>query len=129
MKQILIFAAFVLLFASCDRDMDFDIISVTDPTLTVIAETKTVNGTATTYTKVNGATVKIYNTEADFNANGTPLVTKTTSADGKAVFTKTELVAKGTFYVHVTSGNLTGSGTTPYLLLNDGETSFFVELK
>jgi len=129
MKQILIFAAFIILFTSCDRDMDFDVISVTDPSLTVIAETKTVNGTSTTYTKVSGATVKIYNNEADYNANGTPLVTKTTSTDGKAVFTKAELIAKGNFYVRVTSGTLTGSGKTPYLLLNDGETSFFIELK
>lgn len=129
MKQILIFAAFIILFASCDRDMDFDVISVTEPTLTVITETKTVVGTTTTYTKVSGATVKIYNNEADYNANGTPLVTKTTATDGKAVFTKAELIAKGNFYVRVTSGTLTGSGKTPYLLLNDGETSFFIELK
>lgn len=128
MKQIILFAAFILLFASCERDMVFDVISETEPSLTVVAETKAVSGTTTTYTKISVATVKVYNTKAIFDANGTPLISKSTGADGKAVFTKTELVQKGIFYVKVTSGTLTGSGTTPYLLLNDGETLLYVQL-
>jgi hypothetical protein len=129
MKQIILFAAFIFLFASCEREMVFDVISETDPSLTVVSETKTVSGTATTYTKISGATVKVYNTKAAFDANGAAFLSKTTGADGKAVFTKAELANKGIFYVRVNSGTLAGTGTTPYLLLNDGNTSLFIELK
>lgn len=129
MKQIILFTAFVLLFAACERDMVFDTISETEPSLTVVVETKTVSGSTTTYTKVGGAEVKLYNKQSDFNAGTTPFKSKTTSADGKVVFTKADLAQKGIFYVRATSGSLTGTGTTPYLLLNDGETSLFIELK
>jgi len=129
MKQIILFAAFIFLFASCEREMVFDVISETAPSLTVITETKTVSGTTTTYTKISGATVKVYNTKAAFDANGAAFLSKTTGADGRAVFTKAELANKGIFYVRVNSGVLAGTGTTPYMLLNDGNTSLFIELK
>jgi len=128
MKQLILFAVFAFLFAACERDMVFDTTSVTEPSLTVVAETKTVSGTSTTFTKVNGAVVKLYNNQADFNANATPFKSKTTGSDGKALFTKAELVAKGIFYVKITSGTLSGTGTTPYLLLNDGETYLNIAL-
>ena len=122
MKQFILFAAFVLIFSSCKRDLVFDTTSVTEPSLTVVVETKTVSGSLTTYTKVNGAVVKLYNKQADFDSNATPFKSKSTGSDGKAIFTKTELGNKGVFYVKVTSGTLSGSGNTPYMLLNDGET-------
>lgn len=128
MKQIILFAAFVFLFASCERDIEFDTTSVTEPSLTVVVETKTVSGTTTTFTKVNGAEVKLYNNQADFNANAAPFKSKTTGQDGKAIFTKADLVQKGVFFVNVTSGTLAGTGTTPYLLLNDGETYLYIAL-
>jgi hypothetical protein len=128
MKRIIFFAALIFLFASCEREMAFDVISETEPSLTVVAETKTVDGTTTTYTKINGATIKVYNTKEAFDANGVAFLTKTTGSDGKAVFSKTELATKGIFYVRAESGILTGKGTTPYILLNDGNTFLFIEL-
>ena len=128
MKQIIFIAAIVFLFASCNRDMVFDTKTVTEPSLTVVVETQTGSGSTITYTKVNGAVVNLFNNETDFNANATPFKSKTTGQDGKANFTKTELVQKGVFYIKVTSGTLSGSVTTAYLLLNDGETLIHITL-
>jgi len=128
MKKYIVFALLLIFFAACDRDFDFDVISETEPALVVVAETVTGSGTSTVYTKVSGATVNLYNNQADFNSAATPFKTKTTGADGKAVFTKTDLVQKGIFYVRVISGTKTGTATTPYILLNDGETTVFVAL-
>jgi hypothetical protein len=128
MKQLIVFAAFVFLFASCKRDIVFGIISSTEPSLVVVVETKTVSGSATTYTKISGAEVYLYNNEADFEANAIPLKLKITGPEGKAVFSKSDLLQKGVFYVKTTSGTISGSGITPYLLLNDGETFFHLEL-
>lgn len=129
MKQILLIALFACFSVSCDRDLEFDVTSVTTPSLTVVAETRTGSGTTTTYTKINGAAIKLYNTQADFNANAAPFKLKTTGADGKAPFTKEDLVQKGVFYVRATSGTLAGTGTTPYVLLNDGETVLHIVLQ
>lgn len=128
MKKIIVFASLLIIFAACDRDFDFDIISETEPALVVVAETITGSGTSTVYTKVSGATVNLYNNQADFNAANAPFKTKTTGTDGKAVFTKNDLGQKGVFYVRVISGAKTGTATTPYILLNDGETTVFVAL-
>ncbi|GAP68814.1 hypothetical protein BA6E_10588 [Bacteroidales bacterium 6E] len=129
MKRVISYIMFLFLFAACERDMEFDVISVTDPSLTVVAETKTGTGTNVTITKISGATVNIYINQTDFNNSSTPYKTKSTGADGKAIFTKEDLGQKGIFYVRVTSAGKTGTGVTPYMLLNDGETTLFVELK
>lgn len=128
MKKLIVFASLLFLFAACNRDMDFEVISETEPALVVVAETVTGSGTSTVFTKILGATVNLYNNQADFNAAATPFKTKVTSVDGKAVFTKGDLVQKGIFYVRVISGAKTGTVTTPYILLNDGETTVFVAL-
>ena len=128
MKTILLLSTFIVLLVSCERDMKFDTISETEPTLTVIVESTTVNGTDITYNKIAGAEVRLYNNQADFNANAAPFRTKVTGADGKAVFSAEELVAKGVFYVRAVSGAMTGINTTPYLLLTDGDTFLFVEI-
>ncbi len=129
MKKIILITLFTCFLTSCDRDMEFDVISVTEPSLTVVAETRTGSGTTTTYTKINGAEIKLYNNQADFNANAAPFKQKTTGPDGKAPFTKADLVQKGIFYVRAASGTLTGTGTTPYMLLNDGETVLHIVLQ
>ena len=129
MKRILLVAAFLSLFASCKRDIAYDTVSVTEPSLTVIVETKTGIGSAITYAKVNGAEVKLYNNQADFDNDTTPFRSKTTDQDGKAVFSKSDLVTKGVFYVRAISDTLSGTATTPYMLLNDGETYLHIELK
>ncbi len=128
MKKLIVFASLLFLFAACDRDMEFEVISETEPALVVVAETVTGTGTSTAYTKVSGATINLYNNQADFNAATTPFKTKTTGTDGKAIFTKADLVQKGVFYVRVISGAKSGTVTTPYVLLNDGETTVFVAL-
>lgn len=128
MRTILILSTFIMLLVSCERELEFEVISETEPTLTVVVETRTVSGTTVTFNKVNGAEVRLYNNQTDFNNSAAPFRTKVTGADGKAVFTKTELVAKGIFYVRAVSGVQTGTKTTPYMILNDGETFLFVEI-
>jgi hypothetical protein len=128
MKKLIVFASLLIFFAACDRDFDFDVISETEPALVVVAETVTGSGKSAVYTKVSGATVNLYNNQADFNASTAPYKTKTSGTDGKAIFTQTDLAQKGVFYVRVISGSKTGSVTTPYILLNDGETTVFVAL-
>ena len=128
MKKLIVFASLLIFLAACDREFDFDVISETEPALVVVAETATGSGTSIVYTKVSGATVNLYNNQADFNASATPFKTKATGADGKAVFTKTDLAQKGVFYIRVLSGTQSGTATTPYVLLNDGETTVFIRL-
>jgi hypothetical protein len=129
MKKTILFSVLVFLFASCNRDIEFPTISVTEPSLTIIVDTVSVKNSITTYTTISGAEVNLYNSEADFDNNAVPpFKLKTTDQDGKAVFTEADLGQKGIFYVKVTFGTLSGSVTTPYMLLNDGATILYVEL-
>ena len=47
MKKLIVFASLLFLFAACNRDMDFEVISETEPALVVVAETVTGSGTST----------------------------------------------------------------------------------
>lgn len=128
-SRIIVLTFIAGFWTACERDLVFDTTSVTEPSLTVVAETMTGSGTTTTYTKINGAVINLYNNQADFNANAAPFKSKTTDQQGKASFTKADLVQKGVFYVRATSGSAVGTGTTPYILLNDGETVLHVVLQ
>lgn len=120
MKKILFLLFLAVMAVSCDRDMEFDTISVTDPGLEVLVEGVAVNNT---YPKIEGATVEL------FNANSQSLAVATTDAAGKATFTKQQLREKGVFRVKVTKGTLTGAGETAYMLLNDGVTLLIVTVQ
>lgn len=123
MKKIiflLCMAVMAVVNVSCDRDLEFETISVTDPGLEVLVEGVSVNNT---YPKVEGATVELF-TNSDQS-----LATATTNASGKVLFTKAQLKEKGVFKVKVKKGALAGEGTTPYLLLNDGVTLLIVTVK
>lgn len=128
MKKIIFILSAALVFAACDRTFDFDTISVTDPALQVIVET--VGGTTASpvYTKIEGATVKLYNDKSAYDANGNPLLSKTTDNKGSVTFSKAELVKEGVFYVRVTKDTMSGTGETKYMLLNDGVTTLYITL-
>lgn len=122
MKNIIILAFFILgiITTSCDRNIDFPTISVTDPALQVQVEGPMVNNT---YPKISGATVNLY------SSDNALLATKTTDASGQVTFTKTELKEKGIFTVTVSKDALTKTANTPYMLLNDGVTLLIVQLQ
>lgn len=117
MKKIIFLLFMAVMAVSCDRDLEFETISITDPALEVLVEGAAVNNT---YPKIEGATVEL------FSNSGQSLATATTDASGKVTFTKSQLKEKGIFKVKVTKGALAGEGATPYLLLNDGVTLLIV---
>lgn len=120
MKKILFLLFMAVMAVSCDRDLEFDTISKTDPALEVLVEGVQVG---TTYPKIEGATVDL------FNSSSQHLATATTDASGKVVFTKEQLKEKGVFKVQVKKGDLAGEGQTPYMLLNDGVTLLIVTVE
>lgn len=117
---ILCMAVMALVNVSCDRDMEFETVSVTDPGLEVLVEGAATNNT---YPKIEGATVEL------FTNNDQSLATATTDASGKVTFSKAQLKEKGVFKVKVKKGALAGEGTTPYILLNDGVTLLIITVK
>lgn len=118
-KNIFIFLI-ACLAVSCNRDLEFDTISVTEPSLTVQVEGAAVNNT---YPKMEGAVVKLY------NSSNALLATKNTNSSGQAIFTKAELVSEGVFTAIATKGSLTGQKATPYMLLNDGATLLIITIQ
>ncbi len=123
MKKLILFASIILFFfASCDRDMVFDTISVTSPELHVFV--RNVDGNA-----VNGATVTIFKSMDDLTNSSNQIASANTDNEGKAVFTKNELKDPGKFYVKAVSNDLSASKETPYMLLNDGHTYVNITLQ
>jgi hypothetical protein len=120
MKKI-IYILFVALAAiSCDRDLEFETKTITDPALEIQVEGATVNNT---FPKIEGATVELFNNSDQL------LATTTTNTAGRVLFTKDQLKEKGIFKVKASKGNLTGEGVTDYLLLNDGITLLIVTIQ
>jgi len=122
MKNIIILTFFVLglIVTSCDREIDFPSVSVTDPALEVQVEGPMINST---YPKIEGATVDLY------SSDNTLLSTKVTDSNGHVSFTKDDLKEKGIFTVTVTKDTMTNTATTPYMLLNDGVTLLTITLQ
>ena len=121
-KYIYVIAAIVIVFQACEREIEYDIISITPPELHVFVEN--VNGE-----RVANASVSIYDSEEDMVADTGAIVTKTTDQNGLAITTGEELGQTGIFYVSAQGGALAGSGATPFLLLNDGQTRFDVVIE
>ena len=106
-----------LSFTACDREIEQEIIDITPPELHVFIEDG--SGSA-----VANATVNIYNTEENLNNSTDPVITKNADDEGKVIATGDELGGPGVFYLRAESGSQSGTGATPYLLLNDGHTRF-----
>ncbi|MDR1556180.1 MAG: hypothetical protein LBS88_04000 [Tannerellaceae bacterium] len=119
MKKIIYILFVVFITISCDRDLEFETKTTTEPALEVQVEGVAVNNT---HPKIEGATVEL------FNNNEQLLATATTNAGGRVCFTKDQLKEKGIFSVKAAKGNLTGEGTTAYLLLNDGVTLLIITI-
>ncbi|MFA6858549.1 MAG: hypothetical protein WCR48_02390 [Bacteroidales bacterium] len=121
MKNIAKLLFVAVLAISCDRDLEFDTISVTAPALEVIVEGT--SNAANVYPKISGATVELYSSE------GTLLKTATSDQEGKVEFSKADLKEKGIFSVKAAKGSLSGEGKTAYMLLNDGVTLLIVTIQ
>lgn len=122
MKNLIFITLFVfgLVAVSCDRDIEFPTVSVTDPALQVQVEGPVNNNT---YPKIEGVTVTLY------SSDNTLLATGTTDSEGHVTFAKGKLKEEGIFTVTATKGSLSKTATTPYLLLNDGVTLFIIQLQ
>lgn len=120
MKLLSTFSILLLtaaLVTGCDRAFTPDIESETPPELHVFVRDG--NGGA-----VSGATVSLYRTAADRDAGTSAFVTGTSDNDGRVVATAAEIGEPGVVYVRATSGDASGTGATPYLLLTDGVTYY-----
>ncbi|WP_353125404.1 hypothetical protein [Parapedobacter pyrenivorans] len=119
-KLVLLFVTAGILSQACERDLAFETLSITAPALEVQIE-----GVAqgTEYPKIDGATVEV------LNSAGQSLATATTDAKGRVLFTGEQLKEKGVFTVIAQKDALSGEGTTPYLLLNDGVTLFTLTIQ
>ncbi|MBN1986303.1 MAG: hypothetical protein JW761_08365 [Prolixibacteraceae bacterium] len=115
MKKLIVFVALILFFASCERDLVFDTISVTPPELHVLVSDPDGN-------KLSGATVTIYKSADNATNNTDAIATVSTDTDGKAVFTEEELKEPGIFFVKAETNDISVIKETPYMLLNDGHT-------
>lgn len=122
MKKLIVFAALILVFASCERDLVFDTISVTPPELHVLVSDADGN-------KLSGATVTIYKSADNATNNTDAIATVSTDIDGKAVFTEEELKEPGIFFVKAESNDISVIKETPYMLLNDGHTYVNITLQ
>ena len=89
-KYIYVIAAMAIVFQACEREIEYDIISVTPPELHVFVEN--VNGE-----RVANASVSIYDSEEDMVAGTGAIVTKTTDQNGLAITTEEELGQTGIF--------------------------------
>lgn len=115
-------AIFSILLVSCERELETDIISTTPPALLVIVKDEA-------NVAVAGAQVKLYNEEAAWDAEGSPVDTRETDASGKVEFPKEVLQNPGVFYLVTSKDALKVKSKTPFLILNDGKTHFNVTLK
>lgn len=120
MKKIIFLLFIAVMSVSCNRDLEFDTISMTDPALEILVEGIAVDDI---YPKIESATVEL------FNSNEQLLATATTDTAGKVMFTKGQLKEKGIFKVRVKKGTLVGEGQTPYMLLNDGVTLLIITIQ
>lgn len=108
--------------ASCERELDIPIVSLTTPALQVVVKDA---GNA----PVAGATVNLYRDKTAWENEGDPLSSGQTTNEGVFVFSKDVLKDPGIFYLITQKDGLMVKSTTPYLILNDGKTYFNVVLK
>ena len=126
LKYIPKFPQFILLllalfiFSSCEREMTNEIISTTPPELHVLVY-KGADKTA----RVEGVSVKLYASAADRTANANVIATVITNNKGEAIFTQDKF-RKGVMYISASKDATTVAAETPYLLQNDGKTTFGV---
>ncbi|HDJ33239.1 MAG TPA: hypothetical protein ENF21_03965 [Bacteroidetes bacterium] len=127
MKKLtyIISIALILGIMGCERGYEIETVSETKPELHVFVQDDL-------SVAVAGATVIIYKNEDDYNNQANALASKSTDAEGKAVFTKSELKEPGIFYVYASEGSRTNAASTiatPYMLLNDGHTFFYTVIE
>ena len=128
MKKIIIAALALagLLFSSCDRTGNFEVFEKEIPWNFCVKVS-----TDDAHLKVvSGATVQIFKSEEDRDAQKNVFLTKTTDANGEALFTLAEFdpqnkggeFVKGVYYLRVAKGSDVKTENTRYLLMNSGTT-------
>jgi predicted small integral membrane protein len=137
-NSIILFSLTLVLLSSCDRDMEFETISVTPPSLNVVVYA---NGDQAQ--RSANATVVISKVNPADGSTMTPsYFTKTTDATGSVKLTNAELLQifpepaagqprGGQLFFSVTSADnlLTGTLKSTYINMTDGETWQWVNIK
>ncbi len=113
----------ILTLFGCDRVFENEIENTIAPELHVF-----VIGSASHSDRVTGASVSLYQVTENGPGNEV-LATKQTDAEGKAVFTESELLEPGRFFIRATEGSRQGENETKYLLLNDGHTYHYIQIQ
>lgn len=117
-KSFLYRAVFLLLLftqVGCNRDFEADIINSTPPSLEVIVKNAAGQLLANT-------TVKLFNTEASWNAETGEIASANTSAQGIVLFTEQQMPEPGFYFILATDGTKKVKLKTKYLLRTDGKT-------
>lgn len=120
LPQFILLLLAVFVFSSCEREMTNEIISTTPPELHVV-----VHLGADKTARVEGVSVKLYASAADRTANTNVIATAMTNNKGEAIFTQDKF-RKGVMYISAAKDATTVTAATPYLLQNDGKTTFWV---
>lgn len=135
---IILFSLTLVLLPSCDRDMEFETISVTPPSLNVVVYTNGVEAQRSV-----DATVVISKVNPSDGSTITPsYFTKKTDATGSVKLTNAELLQifpepsgdqprGGQLFFSVTSADNTKTGTlkSTYINMTDGETWQWVNIQ
>lgn len=137
-NSIILFSLTLVLLSSCDRDVEFDTISVTPPSLNVIVYT----GGNQTQRSANATVVISKVNPADGSTMTPSYFTKTSDASGSVKLSNAELLQifpepaagqprGGQLFFSVTSADNTQSGTlkSAYINMTDGETWQWVNIQ
>ncbi len=111
----------ILSQTACNRDYEADIMGTTPPAIEVVV--KNAAGQP-----LQNTTVKLYKTEAAWNAETGEIASVTTNGQGTVVFTEQQLIEPGFYFLLATDGTKKAKVKTKYFLRTDGRTRVNVTL-
>ena len=106
---------FLFTQVACNRDYEADLMSTTPPSLEVVVKSATAQPVA-------NSTVKLFNTEASWNAETGEIASKQTNGQGSVIFSENEMAQPGFYFILATDGTKKTKVKTKYLLRTDGKT-------
>ena len=135
MKKIIVaLSLIIIVLSSCDRSGVFEeFVSATPYEFHVVAVADPIE---VHLQPISGVKVELFRSETQ-RAAGTPVYASgTTNADGKVIFTETQMnpnnnvdLAKGFYYLKLTKdGYQVAIATSRYLLINDGHTHQWIQM-
>jgi hypothetical protein len=111
----------VLSQTACNRDYEADVMGATPPAIEVVVKSATGQPLANT-------TVKLFNTEASWNAETGEIANVKTNGQGTVLFTEQQLTEPGFYFLLATDGTKKAKVKTKYFLRTDGKTRVNVTL-